>query len=151
MFPGDTRITVIASPTCDRSRRSPRTNWIAELEEEAPHFLYTLMHMELPPLIGRLRIPVVATASKTGPGEQPHGPWKPSSTNTATAARRPKILFKDFYARFYEVVPLQRQAHLEQGTGPQGNALKHPIRRRHGNKRYVVGLAWKPAAEAGDA
>ncbi len=34
------------------------------LEEEAPHFMYTLMHLELPPMIGRLRLPVVATASK---------------------------------------------------------------------------------------
>ena len=37
---------------------------LVKLKEEAPHFMYTLLNMQLPPLTGRLRLPVVATPSK---------------------------------------------------------------------------------------
>ena len=34
------------------------------MDAEAPHFLYTLLNLQLPPATGRLRLPVVETSGK---------------------------------------------------------------------------------------
>jgi hypothetical protein len=64
VFPGDTRITVIE--VCDllEEQKIAKQIMLAKLKEEAPHFMYTLMNLQLPPVIGRMRLPVVKTASK---------------------------------------------------------------------------------------
>jgi len=152
VFPGDTRITMIRVPDLRPKQEIPKDDLIAELEKEAPHFLYTLMHMELPPLVGRLRLPVVATASKKQAQD---------SNRTALEAfideycdQRPdaqKILFKDFYVRFYEVATANGEHTWSKERVRKEMPLKYPIRAGAANKRYVVGLVWKPAAEAGDA
>ena len=64
VFVGDTRITV--AEVCDLLPEQiiAKKKLLLKLEEEAPHFMYTLLHLPLPPLIGRLRLPVVATTGK---------------------------------------------------------------------------------------
>ena len=64
MIAGDTRITVIEVSDLLPEQRNPQEELLVKLREEAPHFMYTLMNLQLPPLVGRLRLPVVATPSK---------------------------------------------------------------------------------------
>ena len=64
VFPGDTRITAIQVNDLLEEQKIAKAKMEVFLDQEAPHFLYTLMHMELPPIIDRLRLPVVTTASK---------------------------------------------------------------------------------------
>jgi hypothetical protein len=61
---GDTRITVIE--VCDllREQDIPKEVLMAKLEEEGPHIMHTLVNLQLPPLTGRMRLPVVTTNSK---------------------------------------------------------------------------------------
>jgi len=62
VLPGDTRINVIyVSPL---EQEIPKKELLAKLEEEAPHFLRTVFDLELPPLYGRLRLPVIESATK---------------------------------------------------------------------------------------
>ena len=61
---GDTRITVIQVGDLLKEQQIPKKTMEERLREEAPHFMYTLLNMTLPPCIDRLRLPVVETASK---------------------------------------------------------------------------------------
>ncbi len=61
---GDTRITVIEVSDLLPEQEIPKKKLLLKLEEEAPQFMYTLLNLQLPPLAGRLRLPVVTTPSK---------------------------------------------------------------------------------------
>ena len=65
VFPGDTRITVIEVCDLCPDQEVAKKTLLVKLEEEAPHFMYTLMNLQLPPLTGRMRLPVVGTPSKS--------------------------------------------------------------------------------------
>jgi hypothetical protein len=58
-FPGDSRIQPIYVGPPERD--IPKSVLLAALQEEAPAFLHTIKHVTLPPLTGRLRIPLVET------------------------------------------------------------------------------------------
>jgi hypothetical protein len=65
IFPGDTRITMIFVPPLVEGEEIPRDDLHTFLSQEAPYFLRTLLELPLPSTDGRLRIPIVTTASKT--------------------------------------------------------------------------------------
>ncbi len=150
VLPGDTRITMIHVPDLRPKQEIPKDILTVELEKEAPHFLHTLMHLELPPLVGRLRVPVVTTASKKEAEDNnrsvletfidEHCQQKPDAQ---------EILFKDFYARFYETAAANGETGWSKERVRREMPVKHPIRAGAHNIRYVVGLAWKSAK--GDA
>ena len=63
VFPGDTRVTMLAVPPL--AKPIPKPLLIAELDREAPAFLRRLLDFgDLPPMVDRLRVPVVNTAEK---------------------------------------------------------------------------------------
>ncbi len=65
IFPGDNRVTAIYVPDdVPKDDKIPKKMLLKNLEDEAPHFMYTIMHMELPPLVDRLRLPALETADK---------------------------------------------------------------------------------------
>ncbi len=61
---GDTRITAIQVPDLMPKQEIAKETLQEHLKNEAPHFLHTLLNVELPPAVGRLRIPVIETESK---------------------------------------------------------------------------------------
>jgi hypothetical protein len=63
VFPGDTRVTVIEVPPLSGAE-IPKPKLMDYLRDEGPHFLRTLMNLELPAAQGRLRIPPVETSDK---------------------------------------------------------------------------------------
>jgi hypothetical protein len=64
ILPGDTRITVIHVPNLQPGDEIPKRILMSRLEEEAPHFMRTLLDLSLPQVEGRLRLPVIRTKSK---------------------------------------------------------------------------------------
>jgi hypothetical protein len=64
VFPGDTRITMMYVPELSPGAEIPKSTLVDKLKEEAPQFLQTVLEIELPPLQGRLRMPVVETRDK---------------------------------------------------------------------------------------
>ncbi|MGE0536261.1 MAG: DUF5906 domain-containing protein [Pirellulales bacterium] len=59
---GDTRITVLVVPRL--TSEIPKLDLLKGLADEAPFFLRTLLQLDLPKRISRLRLPVVETAAK---------------------------------------------------------------------------------------
>jgi hypothetical protein len=64
VFPGDTRITVINVPDLPKEKEVPKKLLMEKLTEEASHFLWTLLNLELPAVEGRLRLPVIESMTK---------------------------------------------------------------------------------------
>jgi len=62
VFPGDTRITMISVGAVENE--IPKKTLLETVAAEGPAFLRTLLDLTLPPLEGRLRIPVINTDSK---------------------------------------------------------------------------------------
>jgi hypothetical protein len=60
---GDTRITMLYVPPF-RGEEVPKEMLLARLREEGPAFTHTLLNFPLPPLEGRLGLPVISTESK---------------------------------------------------------------------------------------
>jgi len=151
VFPGDTRITVIFVPDLMPGQEIPKDELIVKLEEESPHFLYTLMHLELPALTGRLRIPVVTTASKRQAEEDNRSDLEVFiDEHCERRANVKEIAFKDFYARFYESVPASNKHNWTKERVRKELPVRHPLVAGTGNRRYVNGLVWKPATEGGE-
>jgi len=151
VFPGDTRIVIIHVPDLLVEQIIAKPIMEEALEKEAPHFLHTIMRLELPPMMDRLRIPVVTTASK----------HEAEDNNRSTldvfideyclvlpVAR--DITFKDFYTRFYEQVPANDKHNWPKNHVRDELAIKHPLVAGSGNKRMVSKLVWKTAAEVAE-
>jgi hypothetical protein len=68
IFPGDTRITMFFVPPL--KSEIPKDLLTARLRQEAPHFMHTIMDLELPPIISRLRLPVVNTDGKLATADE---------------------------------------------------------------------------------
>lgn len=64
VFAGDSRITSIYVPPLDPGAEIPKATLLERLRVEAPAFLRTILDITLPPLLGRLRLPMVETAEK---------------------------------------------------------------------------------------
>jgi hypothetical protein len=65
VFPGDTRITMTHVDSIDPVDMIPKRTLIDALEREAPDFLASILNLELPPVEGRLSVPVIVTEDKT--------------------------------------------------------------------------------------
>jgi hypothetical protein len=61
---GDTRITMLYVPSLSGGSEVPQAVLNQRLELEAPHFMRTLVDLELPDPEGRLRVPYITTAGK---------------------------------------------------------------------------------------
>jgi hypothetical protein len=64
VFPGDTRITMCYVKEIEPINLIPKSKLLKMLEQEAPDFLASVLNLELPDTIDRLRIPVVTTSEK---------------------------------------------------------------------------------------
>jgi hypothetical protein len=148
IFRGDTRITVIHVPDLLEEQRIAKALLEAKLEEEAPHFLYTLLHLELPPIVDRLRIPVVTTVSKMQAQETNRDELEVFIDEQCDVKKDAKeITFKDFYARFYESVDAIEKYNWTKERVRQELLVKHPLVIGAHNMRFVSGLVWKSATE----
>ncbi len=72
IFPGDTRITAIHVGAL--AAEIPKAILLDRLREEAPAFMRTLLDLQLPPLLGRLRLPIVETDGKRAAQETRRDP-----------------------------------------------------------------------------
>lgn len=64
LFTGDTRISAISVPALATGQEIPKSILLDRLREEAPHFMRTIMELQLPPLEGRLALPPIDTSFK---------------------------------------------------------------------------------------
>lgn len=99
VWPGDSRITVCHVPALKDEDRIPKKVLLKHLENEAPHFLATIMGLSLSEPTDRLRIPVVETPDKMDLGSQ-NAPVSLFMKEKCVLDKNASITKKDLYHHY---------------------------------------------------
>jgi phage/plasmid-associated DNA primase len=143
IFPGDTRITAMYVGDLLPEQKIPKTILEDRLIEEAPNFLATLMNLTLPPVVSRLRLPVVTTAGKLAAEEHNEDAVETFIKAQCTEVDASDILFSEFYAKFVEWLDPADQAEWSKRKTTANLPVKHGTIKKGQNKLYIRNLAWK--------
>lgn len=146
IFPGDTRITVIYVEDLLPEQEVPKKEMLTHLEAEAPHFMHTLLTMQLPPVKGRLRLPVISTANKLHSEEMSKDALEQFISEFCVKTLGAKLPYKDFYERFFEWVPAEEKHLWPRNMIQRRLPIGHLLIMGHGGLRYVSCLQWKEKA-----
>jgi hypothetical protein len=151
IFPGDTRITMIYVPPIPPDDEIPRMILKERLQQEAPHFMRTLMDLTLPSIEGRLRLPVVDTHNKYRAQENNREAIDQFILENCFALPGEKILFSEFFDRFQDwLAPEEKHAWTRRKVSkslPHG----HPSGVHTDNKKFIANLSWEPKQANTDA
>lgn len=149
VFPGDTRITVIEVQ--DLVEDIPKPVLLRALQDEAPHFMRTLMGIDLPQMKGRLRLPVVTTLKKRQSEEMHRSALDVFLRDQCCEVPGEKVLFTELYERFIQSLdPAERH---EWGKMRVARELpsNFPYGTSTGNKRCVGNLSFdRPPEQKND-
>jgi len=102
VFPGDTRIVVIEVRDLLDEEKIPKKEMLIKLEEEAPHFMHTLLNVELPRARSRLNLEVVDTYKRRQSQDMARSALETFINVQCHFAPGEKVLFSEFYDRFME-------------------------------------------------
>ena len=150
VFPGDTRITAIYVSDLLEGQTIAKPKMEVFLDQEAPHFLHTIMHMDLPPILGRLRLPVVTTGSKLSAEDDNQSALERFIAEHCDRTPEEHTLFSEFFAAFQNWLGKSDDHADEKGFWTKVRVGKElPVRHQkfHGNyhKTYISNLTLKPA------
>ncbi len=137
---GDTRITMIQVPDLLPGVEVPRREMEDYLIAEAPQFMRTIFNTTLPPVFGRLRLPVVDTLSKICAQESKRTLVEHFIAEQYHVIVGERVVFKDFYNRFLEwLSPDERSAWSKQKVKHQ-LPLNCPTGVCTGNQTFIGNL-----------
>lgn len=142
IFEGDTRITMMYVPKPETD--IPKDRLMAMLEQEAPAFMRTLLDMELPPLLGRLRIPVVNTEHKHRAEQLNRSAIEVFVSENLHEAPGHLIPFADFFLRFKDWMPPEEQHNWSQIKTSRAIPLKFQTGKGTANKVFLINASWEP-------
>jgi phage/plasmid-associated DNA primase len=145
VFPGDTRITAVSVNDLLEEQRIAKPIMEPMLDQEAPHFLYSIMHMDLPPIMDRLRLPVVATASKLSAEEDNQTELEQFIAQCCDGTPGKHALFAEFYDRFQQWLPPNQKHTWSKRRVSDELPVRHGTICGAHNAKYVANLTLKPA------
>jgi phage/plasmid-associated DNA primase len=152
---GDTRITMFFVPLLMPGQEIPKTILVERLKAEAPHFMRTVMDLQLPPMFGRLRLPVVNTDNKARAEQSAQSPLETFIAERCFEVSGEMILFTEFFETFQAWMKEEDIEDRGQWSGRTkvARALPHkfPYGVRHSNQRYVGNLSWENKKPEPDA
>jgi hypothetical protein len=135
---------MIYVPSIPAENEIPRMQLRHYLEQEAPHFMRTIMDVTLPSVEGRLRLPVIDTHNKSRAQELRRNPVEQFILENCHAVLGEKVLFSEFCEHFMEwITPEEKSKWSKQKIGrelPQN----HPSGVYTENKKYIGNLSWEP-------
>jgi len=102
IFPGDTRIVSINVSPFKKGTEIPTPDLLELLRKEAPHFMVTLNRFNVPESNGRLKLSVIATASKQQQAEANRNPLESFIDERCVYVPGKSVLFETFYEKFEE-------------------------------------------------
>jgi hypothetical protein len=139
--PGDTRVTVCRVPAPETD--IPKLFFLEKLREEAPHFMYTLMTLTLPPVIKRLRLPVVTTDSKLQALNAARDTLERFIATQCTPNPDNLLRVKDFCDSFLESLSPEDRAMWPKARILSEFPTQFSCVEGHSNTRYFAGLELK--------
>jgi hypothetical protein len=141
IFPGDTRITMIYVP--DLVEEIPKKTLLGTLEEETPHFMHTLMDLRLPPVAGRLRIPIVATGHKQEAEQFARNALEEFLAEHCHEVPGVKMPFAEFYEAFQKWLPAEGRHRWSKIKTSRAMPMRFPIGAGSENRKFIGNLTWE--------
>jgi hypothetical protein len=142
--PGDTRICVIYVPDLMPDEEIPKRVLMSRLEEEAPHFMRTIMDLTLPAFFGRMRLPAIKNANKETAEALNQTPLEQFVSEQCHTVHGELIEFRDFYDKFREWLPPELVGDWSKLKVVNALRQKFPYGTRTMNKRYIGNVSWHP-------
>lgn len=100
VLPGDTRI--ILCNVEEIQTEIPKPILLEKLEKEAPAIIHTIFNFDLPPIVGRLRLPIITTVSKQTQAEHNRSPVAVFIEDRMHSISGACVLYSETYQRFLE-------------------------------------------------
>lgn len=147
---GDTRIVMIYVDPPETE--IPKHKLMERIVEEAPHFLYTILHLELPPTNERLRLPVVETALKEDQAMANRDELTCFLQDVCHPVEGWAVQISKFYEAFFTWLPLDRHQYWNQRLIKRKLPIGNPTGRYTGEGQIHIGniSLWKPSEMDGD-
>jgi hypothetical protein len=122
----------------------PKSILTPRLEEEAPHFMHTLMNMELPQVHSRLRLPIVDTHKKKRSEDLSRSALEIFIRDECHFAPGHKIPFAEFFERFHKWVDNDERSRWSKIKVSRELPSHTPSGASTDNKKFVGNLSWEP-------
>lgn|GEM_PF-1125720 len=141
VFHGDTRITAMCVEAPDED--IPKELLFEKLREEAPAFLRTLLDMEIPEPIGRLRLPIIETRGKKALMESNKDLFETFLEENCFVIPGSRIKFADFKKMFYsDMDDVNKSIFTETAIRKRLSEKGFPVGRSGGNVTCVGNLSF---------
>ena len=143
---GDTRITMMFVRSLESDTEIPKAILKKALETEAPHFMTTLMDLELPPTNGRLRIPIVTTKGKAEIERLNMDPLTKFINEETYRVLGAKMPFSEFFSHFQRTLEDDEKAFwANRKVSSRIDKSLYPTGKCGGqNVTYIGNIAWDP-------
>jgi hypothetical protein len=146
VFPGDSRVMVIEVRDLVQGEDIPKKELMELLEEEAPHFMNTLLNIDLPAVKNRMSVMLVDTYKRQQSQDMSRSPLETFINVKCHDAPGEKILFAEFYDRF--LLSLDPEDRFEWSKQKVSRSLPSdtPSGASGGrSQRYIGNLSWEKA------
>jgi len=140
IFPGDTRIT--ATYVSPLIQEIPKPALMRSLEEEAPHFMATLMDLSLPSSGSRLRLPIIDTEGKAQAADANRDPLEEFLAENCYYVPGEKVTLKEFSEKFFETLTAFEQANWSKRRLRQSMPEQYPIGLSNHGRTYIGNLSF---------
>lgn len=143
VLPGDTRITMLYVPRIPDDQKVGRELMGVKLCEEAPHFLRTLMDVELPKVKGRIGIPIVETINKARAQSNNRETVEQFIVEHAHHVPGARVPFNDFHTRFLDWLGKEEAVKWSKKRIAGQLPAKFPYGTHSDNVRFIGNLSWE--------
>lgn len=146
---GDTRIVMISVDPPEEN--IPKHLLMARLVEEAPGFLYTILHLEIPETNDRLRIPVLETSIKEDQAMANRDELECFLQDHCHAVTGWATQISHFYEAFFSWLPQERHQFWNQRVVKRKLPANNPVGRYTGEGQIHIGnISLHPIGTATD-
>ncbi len=146
VFPGDSRVMVIEVRDLIKGEDIPKQFLMELLEAEAPHFMHTLLNLELPPVKNRMSVMVVDTYKRQQSQDMSRSPLETFINAKCHPAPGEMILFSDFYDKFIKSLDAEDQFEWSKRKVSRSLPSDTPSGAAGARSQSHIGnLSWEPA------
>lgn len=148
IIPGDSRIMVIEVRDLLKDEEIPKKELLQLLEDEASHFMHTLMNVTLPKAKNRMSLQVVDTYKRRTSMEISRTALESFINGSCHHAPGEKILFSKFYEKFVESLDTEDRFDWSKQKVSRGLPSDTPSGASGGKgQRYIGNLSFSPAKD----
>jgi hypothetical protein len=141
VIPGDTRI--VCASVEPLIEEIPKRLLLKKCEEEATHFMKTLMTVPMPESLTRLRLPVIETGTKETLMEMHRSPLEGFIKEHCFVRDGRHITLKDFYDRFQSTLSAYEKTVWSKGKIRQNLPELFPVGNYSGNKVCIGNMSFE--------